>query len=96
MGNISVIRKRFNIFSNKPDSQIKVGTIKLDNTELNSEVDFISALQKAITNMDNGTYAIHHNNSLFARFDVKNRKIELHKRSLNTGILMPCWNYFKE
>jgi hypothetical protein len=32
---------------------------------------------------------------LFARFNVKKRGIELHKRSENTGIPMPCWNHFK-
>ena len=54
------------------------------------------ALQQANDSLDKGTYTLHHNNSLFARFDVKNKRIELHKWSENTGMLMPCWNYFEE
>ena len=94
--NISVIGKKLSVFSNKFDRPIKVSAIKLDKEDLSSEVGFVKALYKVMTDMDNGTYTIHHNNALFARFNIKNKKIELHRRSENTGILMPCWNYFKE
>ncbi len=95
--NISVVDNELNIFSNKSDMLVKVGSIKLDKKDLNSEVDFIKALQQAIGTLDNGTYSIHHDAGLFARFNVKSRQITgLHRLSENTGILMPCWNYFKE
>jgi len=93
--NISVIGKNLGIFFSKFDRPIKVGSVKLTEKDLKSEVDFIIALQKTNNVLNDGTYSIHHDDSLFARFDVKKREIELHKRSENTGILMPCWNYFK-
>ncbi len=94
--NISVIGKELNISSNKSDNYIKVGSIKLSKKDLESEVSLIKALQQANDNLDDGTYTLHHNNGLFARFNVKNKEIGLHKWSENTGVLMPCWNYFKE
>lgn len=94
--NIPVVGKELNIFSNKSDNYLKVGAIKLSEKDLKSEVSFTKALHEVIVNMDNGTYTLHYNNGLFAKFNVKNKKIELHKRSENTGILMPCWNYFEE
>ncbi len=95
--NISVVGNELNIFSNKSDMLVKVGSIKVDKKDLKSEVDFIKALQQAIGSLGNGTYSVHHDAGLFARFDVKSKQItELHRLSENTGILMPCWNYFKE
>ncbi len=95
--NISVVDKELNIFSNKSDMLVKVGSIKVAKKDLKSEVDFIEALQQAIGSLDNGTYSVHHDAGLFARFNVKSKQITgLHKLSENTGILMPCWNYFKE
>ncbi|MCH8003847.1 MAG: hypothetical protein IH934_04415 [Nanoarchaeota archaeon] len=94
--NISVIGKKLDIFLNKFDNSIKVGAIMLNEKDLKSEASFIIALQKVNNVLNDGTYTVHHNESLFARFDVKKRGIELHKWSENTGILMPCWNYFKE
>ena len=94
--NISVIGKKLDIFLNKFDNSIKVGAIMLNEKDLKSEASFIIALQKVNNVLNDGTYTVHHNESLFARFDVKKRGLELHKWSENTGILMPCWNYFKE
>ncbi len=94
--NIPVVGNELNIFSNKSDMFVKVGAIKLSKKDLKSEVSFTQALHEGIVNMNNGAYTLHHNNSLFARFNVKDKKIELHKWSENTGILMPCWNYFEE
>ena len=95
--NISVIGKKLDIFFSKFDNPIKVGTIMLNEKDLKSEADFIEALQKIITELDNGTYTIHHNEGLFARFDIEKKQVtKLHKWSENTDILMPCWNYFKE
>ncbi len=95
--NISVVDKELNIFSNKSDMLVKVGSIKVAKKDLKSEVDFIEALQQAIGSLGNGTYSIHYDAGLFARFNVKSKQItELHRLSENTGILMPCWNYFKE
>ncbi len=94
--NISVVGNELNIFSNKSDMLVKVGAIKLSKKDLKSEVSLIKALQQANESLDKGTYTLHHNNSLFARFDVKNKRIELHKWSENTGIIMPCWNYFEK
>ena len=95
--NISVIGKKLDIFFSKFDNPIKVGTIMLNEKDLKSEADFIEALQKIITELDNGTYTIHHNEGLFARFDIEKKQVtKLHKWSENIDILMPCWNYFKE
>ena len=95
--NISVIGKNLDIFYSKFDNLVKVGSVRLTEKDLKSEADFIEVLQKVIKELDNGTYTIHHNEGLFARFDIeKNQVTKLHKWSENTGILMPCWNYFKE
>lgn len=95
--NIPIIGKELDVSFTKFDKYIKVGAIKLVEKDLKSKSDFIEALQKVIKNLDNGTYTVHHDEGLFARFDVKNKQlIRLHKWSENTGILMPCWNYFKE
>ncbi len=95
--NISVIGKKLDIFFSKFDFQDKVGSIKLSEKDLESKADFIKALQKVTNNLDNGTYTIHHTNELFARFNiVNNQVVGLHKYSENTGIIMPCWNYFEE
>jgi ABC-type thiamine transport system substrate-binding protein len=95
--NISVIGKKLDIFLNRFDNPIKVGSVRLTERDIKSETDFIEALQKVIKGLDNGTYAIHHNEGLFARFDIKKKQVtKLHKWSENTEILMPCWNYFKE
>ena len=93
--NISVIGKKVDIFFSKFDNPIKVSSIIFTENDLKSEANFIIALQKANNVLIDGAYTVHHNEGLFARFDVKKRGIELHKWSENTGILMPCWNYFK-
>lgn len=94
--NISVIGKNLDIFFSKFDNPIKVGSIMLNKKDLNSEVDFIEILQKVAKGFDNGTYTIHHDRSLFARFNVMNKQlVKLHKWSEITGAIMPCWNYFK-
>lgn len=94
---ISVVDKELGIFTNKLDIHTKVGAIKPAKKDLKSEESFIKALQGAIGNLDNGTYSIHHDASLFARFDVEHKQvISLHRWSKNTGTIMPCWNYFKE
>lgn len=92
-----MIGKKLNVSFTKFNKFIKVGAIKLAEKDLKSKADFIEALQKVIKNLDNGTYTVHHDEGLFARFDIKNNQtIKLHKLSENTGILMPCWNYFEE
>ena len=94
--NISVVGKKLNIFLSKLDNLIKVGSIRLTENDIKSESNFIIALQKANNDLNDGVYTIHHNESLFARFDVKKKGINLHKWSENTGVIMPCWNHFKE
>lgn len=95
--NISVIGKELDVSFTKFNKYIKVGAIKLAEKDLKSKADFIEALQKVIKNLDNGTYTVHHDKGLFARFDIKDRQLtKLHRWSENTGILMPCWNCFKE
>lgn len=94
--NISVIGKELNISSIRLDRYIKVGAIKLTEKDVKSEDVFIKALQKVMGNLDDGDYSVHHDDGLFARFNVKNKRIELHKWSENTGIVMPCWNHFKQ
>ena len=74
----------------------QVGTIKLVEKDLESESNFVKTLQKLAENLNNGGYSVTHKNSLFARFDIKNKQVKLHKWSENTGVIMPCWNYFKE
>ena len=95
--NISIIGKELDIFFNKFDSFIKVGAIKFAEKDLKSETDFINALQKVMKKSDNGTYTVHHDEGLFARFNIKKKQlVRLHKWSENTGIIMPCWDYFNE
>ena len=94
--NISVVGKKLNIYSNKFDNLVKVGSIRFTENDLKSEANFIIALQKENNISSYGVYTLHHNENLFARFDVEKKGINLHKWSENTGILMPCWNHFKD
>ena len=94
--NISIVGNELNIFSNKSDMLVKVGAIKLSKKDLKSEVSLIKVLQQANDNLEDGLYGVHHKKGLFARFNIKNKEIELHRLSENTGIIIPCWNYFKE
>ena len=97
MQNISAINKIFDIFLNKFDSNIKIGNIQLTEKDIKSERNLIRALQKAMKKSDSGTYDISNNHGLFARFDIDNKRlIKIHKRSKNTGAIMPCWNHLKE
>ena len=73
---------------------INVGSVRVGN--LKSEDELIKTLQQ-IGDLNNGEYSVHLNSALFARFDVTHKKIrKLHRVSKHTGIVMPCWNYFKE
>lgn len=95
--NISVVGKKLDILCNKFDSYTKVGAVNFTEKDIKSETDLINALQKVADNFANGTYTVHHDESLFARFDIENKQItRLHKKSENTGIIMPCWNYFEK
>ena len=95
--NISVIGKKLDIFFSKFDNPIKIGSVRLTEKDLKSENNFIEVLQKVTKGLDNGTYTLHHNDGLFARFDIKKKQVtKLHKWSENTGMIMPCWNHFKE
>ena len=93
---IPVIGKELNIFSNKPDRHIKVGIVKLTKKDIRSEVDFVKALQNVMNNLDNGDYSVHHNAGIFAKFDIENKQIRLHRQSENTGVFMPCYSSFEK
>lgn len=93
---IPVIGKELSIFSCKPDTYTKVGVIKLTKKDIKSEDGFVKALQNVMNNFDNGMYSVNHNSSIFARFNIENEQVKLHRRSENTGMLMPCYNYFEE
>ena len=80
--NISVVGKKLNIYLSKFDNLIKVGSIRFTENDLKSEANFIIALQKANNALNDGTYTIHHNESLFARFDVKKKGIKIRGRTL--------------
>ena len=92
----SIIGKELYISLNKLDSPIRVGTIKFNKVDIRSETDFIQALQKVMKDSDDGKYTVHDDNSVFARFDLNEQSLKIHKWSENTGIIMPCWNYFEE
>jgi len=94
--NISVIGKKLDIFFSKFDNPVKVSSVRFNEKDLKSEADFIDAVQKVVKEMDSGTYTIHHNDGLFARFDLKKKQVNLHRWSENTEMRMPCWDYFKE
>ena len=73
---------------------INAGSVSVG--DLKSEGELIKALQQ-IGDLNDGEYSVHLNSALFARFDVTHKKIrKLHRASKHTGIVMPCWNYFKE
>ncbi|MCK5283284.1 MAG: hypothetical protein KAK00_07790 [Nanoarchaeota archaeon] len=93
---VSIIGKELHISLNKLDGYTKVGAIKLTEKDIKSETDFINALQKSMKDLDNGNYTVHSDNNLFARFNLNEQSIKLHKWSENTGIIMPCWSHFKE
>ena len=94
--NISLVAKKLYIFLSKFDNSVKVGNIRFNEKDLKSEANFIIALQKAKNALNDGTYTIQSSENLLARFDVKNKGIKLHRYSENTGILLPCWNHFKD
>jgi hypothetical protein len=81
------------IYSHKSDILNKVGAIEL--TDISSEVEFVRLLQKVMSSAGNGTYSVHNDKGLFAKFNLKNNEIQLHELSEYTGALMPCWNHFK-
>lgn len=94
--NISAIGKNLDIFYTKSDNTIKVGSVRLTENDLKSEAYFIEAIQRATKELDKGPYTLHHDDALFARFNIEEKRaIKLHKWSENIDILMPCWNYFK-
>lgn len=94
--NNSIIKNELEIFYTKFDKSVKVGTLKLNEKDLQSEASCIAAIQKAIKDPLKGSYTIRMNQGLFASFDIEVDKInKLHKRSENTGVVMPCWNYFE-
>ena len=87
--------KKMKIFFRKFDTSVVVGSITLQKKDLQSEVEFKDALQKAAEGFDNGTYTLNHDQSLFARFDMmSNQLVRLHKSSEMTGAIMPCWAFF--
>jgi hypothetical protein len=93
----SIIGKELEIFLLKFDNRIKVGALTLKEQDLKSEADCVLALQKAIKNADVGQYSVHLERDLFASFNIEVDKIRnLHQRSLSTGAVMPCWNFFEK
>lgn len=90
--NTSVIGKELNIFLNKFDKRVKVGSIAFTEGDFRTESNFIKALQN-IKDLNPGIYTINHDNGLFARFNIENKTIKLHRLSENTGTIMPCWNH---
>jgi hypothetical protein len=95
--NISIIGEELAVFYNKFDTLIKVGALKLSEKDLLSEMTCIDALQKAIKKPVKGAYSVHHDEGLFASFNIEVDKINsLHKRSEFTGVVMPCWQYFEQ
>lgn len=94
--NISMMGEELDIFYNKFDKLTRVGTLILNENDLASEIDCINALQKAIKKPVSGRYSVNFNEGLFACFNIEVDKIsKLHRRSIDTGVIMPCWNYFE-
>lgn len=91
-----MVGKELEIFLSRPDSHTQVKSVKLTDKHIQSEADFIRLLQKVMGNSDEGIYTAYYDNDLFARFNFDNKELSLHKWSENTGVIMPCWNYFKE
>jgi cyclopropane fatty-acyl-phospholipid synthase-like methyltransferase len=97
MNKKSIIGEELEIFQNKFDKLVKVGMFKVNEMTLESKATYINALQEAIKTPDKGTYSVHLNHNLFSSFEVEVNKIkELHNRSLSTGVVMPCWSFFKQ
>ena len=92
---IPMIGKKLAIFSNKSERFLKIADIVLHEKDLKTQYDFLGAIQKSAQTLKDGTYTLHHNDSLFARFDVDHSEIvKLHRMSEQTGVIMPCWKYF--
>lgn len=93
--NKSLVGKGLEIFYLKLDNKVKVGSLILENENLDSEANCIRVLQKAMESSEAGPYAVHLDHALFASFHVESNKINsLHRRSLSTGAVLPCWSYF--
>lgn len=93
--NISIIGEELGVFYNKFDKLVKVGMLKLNKENLSSEINCIDALQKVIKKPVKGSYSVHLDQGLFASFGIEVDTInKLHRRSENTGVILPCWRYF--
>ncbi|MBR9698966.1 hypothetical protein GOV09_00730 [Candidatus Woesearchaeota archaeon] len=91
----NIIGKELHISLSRLDNLVRVGTVTFNKANIKSETDFISTLQKVMKDLDDGKYTVHDDTSVFARFDLSKQSVRLHKWSENTGIVMPCWNYFE-
>ncbi|MBW2991688.1 hypothetical protein KY345_00540 [Candidatus Woesearchaeota archaeon] len=88
--------REMDIFRVRPDNKTKVSSIRLGEKDLRSESSLRAALKHNVKDLDDGMYSVHPANALFARFELINHSISrLERWSENTGILMPCWNYFE-
>lgn len=88
--------KEMDIFRVRSDSKTKVGTIQFNEKNLKSETELMVALKDSVKNLDDGMYSVHPNDGLFARFKLIDHAIlKLERLSENTGVIMPCWNYFE-
>jgi hypothetical protein len=97
MKNTSIIGKRLNVFHNKNDRLTKVGSMVLTESSLSSPTAYIKSIQDAIQSKVSGYYSVHMDNKLFSMFDIDaDKNTNMHRRSLNTGALMPCWEYIRE
>jgi hypothetical protein len=89
--------REMEIFRVRLDARTKVGSIKFNEKNLKSEAELITALNDSIKELEDGMYSVHPSDGLFARFRLTNHTIlKLEKLSENTGITMPCWNYFEK
>jgi hypothetical protein len=93
--NKSLRGKELDIYFLNYDSRVKVGNLILKDQVLSTEADCIDFLQKTIKNPTKGNYSVNLDKNLFASFQIETNKImNLNRRSISTGAILPCWNHF--
>ena len=89
-----MLSKDMDIFRVRPDTSIKVGSVRFNEKDLSSELNFMAALKNSVKGLGDGAYSVHPADGLFARFSLASHSVMLERRSENTGAMMPCWKNF--
>lgn len=75
-------------------SPFKYSRLYISPNAATSKKKFLDFLNEATDFWGDGTYILKHPEGLFAKFDIANHKINLYRKSENTGREFLCWSHF--